>query len=187
MMRTLTPVLSIIIAVLLYLFFTQTQFAEIKALQKETEDYASASEQAGAFRALLQQKLSIKNNQSVYDSERLEKFIPGTLDSARILTDLQKITQNSNLLFGNIKVKGGDTVVSTDTNTNESEVTEELDIMDVSFEVIGTYEQFKNFLRDLERSLTLFEVIDLKYSVTEDSPFQQFAMTVRSYGLPKSQ
>lgn len=187
MMRTLTPVLSIIIAVLLFVFFTQTQFTEIKALQKETEEYASASAQAGAFRALLQQKLSIKNNQSVYDSERLETLIPGTLDSTRILIDLEKITQNNNLLFGNIKVKGGDTVVSADTNTNESEITEELDVVDVSFEVIGTYEQFKNFLRDLERSLTLFEVIDLKYSVIENSPFQQFALTVRSYGLPKSQ
>lgn len=186
-MRTLTPILSIIIAVLLYIFFTQTQFAEIKALQKETEEYASASAQAGAFKALLQQKLSIKNNQSVYDNERLEKFILGTLDSTRILIDLEKITQNNNLLFGNIEVKGGDTVVLDDTNTNESEVIEELDTVDVSFGVIGTYEQFKNFLRDLERSLTLFEVIELKYSVIEDSPFQQFTLSVRSYGLSKSQ
>ena len=187
MMRTLTPVLSIIIAVLLYLFFTQTQFAEISVIQKETEEYTSATEQYNTFNALLQQKLSIKKNQSVYDSERIETIIPVTLDSARLIVDLEKITQNNSLLFGNITVKGDDSVAKRGPSNSEAEISAELDSVDVSFEVIGTYEQFKNFLRDLERSLTLFEVIDLKYSVTEDSPLQQFALTVRSYGLPKSQ
>lgn len=186
-MRTLTPVLSIIIAVLLFVFFTQTQFAEIGAIQKEIEEYASATEQYNTFSALLQQKLSTKTNQSVYDSERLDTLIPATLDSARLIVDLEKITQNNSLLFGNVTVEGDDSVAVRGSSNSESEVTEELDTVDVSFEVIGTYVQFKNFLRDLERSLTLFEVIDLKYSVTEDSPFQQFALTVRSYGLPKSQ
>lgn len=186
MIRTLTPILSVIIAVILFIFFTQTQLDEIKSLQKQTASYVTATEKYNEFRAILQQKLSIKNNRSTYDNERLDILAPVLLDSTLILINLEKIAKTHNLLLGNVTVKGEDVLVSNTDNEVAFE-NSELQTVDISFEIIGSYDQFKSFLRDLEKSLSLFEVTEIKYTVTEDGPFQQFALTVRSFALPALQ
>ena len=187
-MRTLTPILSIIIAVLLFMFFIQPQYAEIQSVKNEIKTYTDATAQYAGFSALLQDKLSVKTQRSAYESERLDTLVPDSVDATRLLVDLEKIATTHGLLFGNITTKGGDVMLARGTDgAVDAPESAELATVDVSFAVIGTYDQFKDFLKDLERSVTLFEVTEIKYSVTEESVLQQFSLTVRSYSLPQSE
>jgi hypothetical protein len=179
MMRTLTPVFSIVIAVLLFFFFVSPEYNEIKGLKEDTEMYKRAVESYNDFYAKVDTKLAVKRNESPVIVERLNQFIPKDLDVAYNIADLENMAQAHKMLFGNVStdVSGTDLV-------SESDKGQELQIADISFDAIGTYEQFQLFLLDLESSLSLFEVTSINFSASE-GPFEQFTIAVRTYALPK--
>jgi hypothetical protein len=188
MMRTLTPVLSLLIAVLLFFFFTQPAFTEVSALQAEIDEYQDAAESYVEFSKILEEKLNVKQNRAAIESERLDRLVPDAIDDTRLLVDLEAMAESHNMLFGNIAVEGGDAELLSSKETEGGEFVEtgsgELSATDISFDVIGTYEQFKDFLRDIEQSLTVLEVVGITFSAT-DGDFQQFSVTVRTYALPE--
>ena len=187
-MRTLTPVFSIIIAVLLYFFFISPEYEEIKKIKEDTANYARAVNSYNDFYAKVDAKLAAKRNQSPAVVERINKFIPPDLDVAQNITDLEQMAKTQGMLFGNIssEVSYGD-LVRGNSNQNSSgngTGSQELQIADITFDVIGTYEQFKAFLLDVESSLSLFEITEIKFSASS-AVFEQFTVSVRTYALPK--
>ncbi len=188
MMRTFTPISSILISILLVIFFVQPEYEKVTMLQQEIDAYNKAAAQYDSFTALLEEKLKMKENRSAYESERLNALVPENVDTTQLLVDLEGMVKNQNMLFGNIAVNEGDTQGATQSRDSEgageveSPSQEELRTVDISFGVIGTYEQFKKFLVDLEQSVTLFEVIEITF-VANDDMFQQYALTVRVHAL----
>lgn len=184
-LRTLTPFLSLVIAIILFIFVIQPQYIEIVSLNSEVNEYVSATEKYQQFTAKLEEKLATKGSRSALENERLDTLVLEEIDATQLLVDLEVLAKQRNLLFGNVEISAGDIDVkkiSNDADASGGELT----TVDLSFEIVGTYEQFKNFLSDVERSLTLFEVVKMELVSTEESLFQQFAITVRVYALPKS-
>jgi hypothetical protein len=184
--RTLTPILSIVIAVMIFMFFTQPTFSEVTAVKTEMSEYTTAIEKYNLFSAKLEEKLSVKTNRSASDNERLDRLVPDEIDDTQILVDIEALAEKNGMLFGNISVKNNNATLARKTE-NVSQglpASQELASVDVTFGVIGSYEQFDTFMLDLESSLTLFEVIGLSYTASPSS-FQQFDLTVRVYALPE--
>ncbi len=184
-LRTLTPFLSLIIAGILFIFVIQPQYIAVVSLRNEVDEYNNATEKYNDFMRKLEEKLAAKGSRSALDNERLDTFVFDQIDTVQLLVDLEAMAKKKNLLFGNIEVNQGDVDMKNVTDDART-VGSELETADLTFEVVGTYEQFKSFLADVEQSLTLFEVIKLELISTEESLFQQFAVTVRVYALPKS-
>lgn len=184
MMRTLTPFLSLVIAVLLYVFFTYPEYTKVSQLQAEINQYEEAHDRYSQFEAELERKLAIKNNRPMADNEKLDTLIPAKVDDAELLVILDALTSKHNLLFGNIKTESGEAVLGDD-EMEEGGQSDELASTDISFEVIGTYEQFKSFLMDMEQSLNLFEVTNIDLTAG-GGQFQQYSVQVRSYALPRN-
>jgi Tfp pilus assembly protein PilO len=187
MLPTLTPFLSLIIAGLLFVFFVQPTYDEISAIKQESKAYDEAIQSYDAFSQKLDDKVLVKNSETALQKERLDRLVPERIEITRILVDLENLAKNNSMLFGNISTEEEEG--ETGNSEEESAASQEsgqgkLVSKDISFEVIGTYEQFKNFLRNLEESLTLFEITGISFDVTEDV-FQQFAVTVRMYAYVK--
>lgn len=185
-LRTLTPVLSVIIALLLFVFFVNPKYKEIVAIQAEIADYKDAILKYNTFVNELDAKITKKLNRPAIENERLDRFVPEKIDDTRLLVDIESLARRHSLLFGNVEVEGGDVKIMRDNASSEEvvEKTDELKTTDINFEVIGTYEQFKMFLFDMEKSMTLFEVVKISLDAN-DLPFQQFEVTVRVYSLPE--
>lgn len=184
--RTLTPVLSLVIAIILFVFFVRPQYAEVMNIQSEIDEYQKTITQYTEFTNKLEAKISAKESRSALQNEQLEKLVPTEINDAQSLVDLEALAKRHSLLFGNTKVTSGDTELKRKTDPTDS-VVEGSDVLltaDVSFAVIGTYDQFKLFLADLEKSLSIYEVTQISFDTAESS-FQQFEVTVRVYALPK--
>ena len=188
MTRTLTPVFSIIIAVLLYFFFISPALDDISATRAETDIYNDAINRYGIFNEKLEHSLSIKRDQNPVTVERLNQLVPLSVESAEILASLESIAVSHNMLFGNITTASEGFSVSNNAKNSSNQagvINAELQTTDISFELVGTYEQLQEFLKDTENSLTLLEVTDISFTAS-DGLFEQFAITVRSYALPKT-
>ncbi|QQR64543.1 hypothetical protein IPH92_03185 [Candidatus Kaiserbacteria bacterium] len=185
-LRTLTPVLTIIIAILLFVFFVNPKYDEIVAVQAEIAEYEDAVLKYNNFTSKLEAKISTKLNRPAIENERLDRFVPEEIDTTQLLVDIESLSRRHSLLFGNIQVESGDTDLVRSNATSENVIvkSDELQTADISFAVIGTYEQFKMFLLDIEKSMTLFEVIKISLDA-DDLPFQQYEVTVRAYSLPE--
>lgn len=188
MMRTLTPVFSIIIAILLFFFFISPGYKEISQIKEDTAQYDRAVKSYNDFYAKVDTKLAVKRNENPVVVERLNQFIPKDLDVAYDLANLEQMALTHNMLFGNIISDVTEIDVrrasGNRNNTSSGSQSQELQIADISFDVIGTYEQFQSFLLDLESSLSLYEVINIDFSASSGL-FEQFAVSVRTYALPK--
>jgi len=185
-LRTLTPVLSVIIAIILFIFFVHPKYNEIIVVQAQIAEYQDAILKYNNFVNKLDAKIATKVTRSAIENERLDRFVPENINDTQILVDLESLAQRNNLLFGNVEVSSGDTELVR-SNASEADVvvkSDELKTSDISFELIGTYEQFKMFFTDMEKSMTLFEVVEMSLEAN-DLPYQQFAVTVRVYSLPE--
>jgi len=185
MIRTITPIFSIIIALVVFFFFVKPMFAEIQQIQGETDQYQQAVGKATELNQLLTALVSKKRSYSAEEIERLEALVPQSVDEVKILADLNELAKSHSMLFGNIKVTSRDEVVSTGEQTAPSQTVSYDDFVtsDITFGLIGTYEQFKAMLSDLEKSLVLMEITNITLSAS-DGPLQQFELTVRAYSLP---
>ncbi len=188
MMRTITPIFSIILAILLYFFFISPIYAEIKEIRMETESFLMAAEDYDNFNKDSNKLLGLKSSQSPLTIERLNQLVPENIDSAHLIADLEAMAKKQNMLFGSISTEttgatlGGSSSDSLDLNT-QTPANEELQTTDISFELIGTYDQFQAFLTELESSLTLMEVTSIEFTAS-NGLFEQFGVTVRAYALP---
>lgn len=183
MFRTLTPIFCIVIAIAIFFFFTQPMFAEIQAVQNETSEYREAVENARLFNQTLQELVNARNSFSASELDRLESLIPASVDDIRLLVDLEALAEEHEMLIGNITVNNSSNSGQSQGGTGQATSLEELAYVDISFGLIGDYEQFRALLADLEKSLYRLEVMSIAFSAG-DEDLQQYDLTVRSYALP---
>lgn len=185
-MRTFTPIISIIIALVAYFFFTSPLLTEIGGVKDQTAQYQEAIKNAKDLNQVLSNLLAKKNAYSTYDQERLSALVPASVDEVKQLVDLKEIARAQNMLIGNILVQKSKTNQggASGTQTAVQQIsTDSFISSDVSFSLIGTYAQFKEVLKDIERSLVLMEIVHLNFSANEGD-LQQFDVTIRMFGLP---
>lgn len=185
-LRSLSPILSVIVAVVLSVFFIKPAYDETLLIKDDVETYKDAKIKYDEFTQDLQQKIDDKKKY-LGDEEKLKALVPENIDETQLLVDLKHIASRRGLLFGNVVVEETDSGTPEILDENGNQIEDDtLIAKDISFEIIGTYQQLKDFLKDLERSQTLFEIILLSFNSSEDSLFLQYSLTVRTYALPKS-
>lgn len=181
-LRTLTPVLSLVVAVVLFVFFVKPTYSETVTIKEDTQMYKDTLDKYNEFSTNLESKMSeVKKYES--ETSRLNTLIASTLDETKALIDLKEIAANNGVLFGNIEVAEiGSEAQQFDENGNPIEG-KKLASQDISFEVLCTYDQLKSFTKDLEDSLNLYEITAMSFDTVEDSVFFQVSFTVRIYAL----
>ncbi len=184
MFRTITPIFSIILAIAIYFLFTSEIFVGIKATQVEAEGLEVAVLEVKKFNDELERLLAIKRSMSS-ERDRIEAFVSTETDEVRMLVDLEAMAKRHNMLLGNISVTKAtaETAAPTDVTAMSSGIgLSDFMSTDISFGLIGTYEDFRAILAELERSLVLMEIIDISHTANEGD-LQQFDLTVRAYAL----
>lgn len=186
MKRTLTPLLSIIVAVLVIVFITKPKYEEVKMVRTETDEYRVATEKYAVYNAKIQELLLIRDSVNLKDKERLETLAPSELDVTHLLVDLENMAIRSNISVENVevldKIHGSSGVRGRQTESVEPS-SEEMQFAEVTLSLSGTYINFKNFLKTVETSLTLMEVTKMTLNQKEGDEYS-FNVTIRTYALP---
>jgi acetolactate synthase small subunit len=157
-------------------------FAEVKLLQNEVDKYVEVIETATERNDELKQKYTEMTDHEKPKVERLNTLVPSSIDEIKILTDLAEMAGRHNMLFGNVSVSNNEIEKKDDTDAF-AVAFKDLESTDLQFSLIGTYEQFKAFLGEVESSLVLLEVNGVAFTSGEGL-FQQYELSVRVYALP---
>jgi Tfp pilus assembly protein PilO len=186
-MNFITPIILIIISFAVFFGYVDPAYRvdkplenkmSIKSLLAEDAEYQSALNNTTEIRkkrdSLVEKRGAINPN----DLTRLEKLLPDNIDNIRLVIDIKQIAENYTLTLKNIKL---DAAVKEDPSRLGQD-NNKYGTVGLTFSVSSSYDNFQNFLADLEKSLRLVDITEL--SVTgNDTGIYDFTVSLKTYWL----
>ena len=170
MMRFITPIILVGIAVTLFFMFTNPIYSDISALKGEITSYNEALDNSKALENE-RDKLTAKfNSISKDDLMRLEKLLPENVDNIRLILEIEQIALPYGMVLKDVKynvidksnINDGGTVVQG--GGINKETPKDYGIFDLEFSTTGTYTNFINFTKDLESNLRIVDISSVSFS-----------------------
>jgi Tfp pilus assembly protein PilO len=187
-MQNIVAVVLIAAAVWIFFGFTDPHYQDAKRIQASIKEYDEAlnlAREAEGLRSNLIAKYSSIKKENL---DKLQKLLPDSVDNVRLIIDLNAIASRYGLSVSNVKVES---TVSDKGNRSSSSFTVKSDYSDESFletvtlqfSLSGSYDNFKKFLFDVERSLRIVEIVTL--GIKPDQPFNTYDLRIKTYWLKK--
>ncbi|MDQ5923876.1 MAG: hypothetical protein QG614_161 [Patescibacteria group bacterium] len=145
----------------------------------KTQELQSYYELAQEFKNQGLQQVSAYQNINPLEKDRINIAIPENLDISRLINDLDKIADNTNIKSSSINFGK---------SNNNSDSNEKLSVYKLSYTVNGSYNDFKNYIRVIENNLQLLNIQKLSFRPDKAEnlkPFEsyQFSLEMEAYGL----
>lgn len=181
------PVLALIIAFgtfFAYVYPTWSgSIAETRAAITSDADTLAAAGEYTANQAAL---ASARNDIDPANLERLEAFLPDSVDNVGLILDLNALATRSGLSLSNIDVKSSAAGAS-GASVNVSgalpvEARGPVGSIDLSLSAVGTYAALQSFLGGIEKSGRLLDVQDILVKGSETGVYT-YQITMRLYWL----
>ena len=165
-MKLFTPLVLIAICIGAYYVYISPSFGEIGKLTEQRNSYndvlAKAKDIVQKRDTILTSYTSIPEE----DKARLNKFLPEKFDNVLMVNHLNSIANKHGMVIQNVLL----------TQDDSGTVVENIGVQSiykthkVSFYVVGSYENFLAFLKDLELNLNLVDIKKLTISPDSKNP-----------------
>ena len=172
MIRFITPLVLIGIAVSSFFLFIDPLYQDISALQDQAASYDEALNNSKALENE-RDKLTAKHNSiDAGNLERIKKLLPDNIDNIRLILEIGEMAAPYGMVLKNVKY---DTVDEESVATSGAGTIQGGGVMpeatnkdygawDLEFSTDGTYNNFNNFLRDLESNLRIVDISSIVFS-----------------------
>jgi len=188
MFRFITPIILIGIAIAGFFMFTNPLYKNISEIRTQIVSYNEALDNSKALEAE-RDKLTQKYNS--IDSEnlaKLSKLLPDNVDNIRLILEIEKIASPYGMVLKDIKY---DTITKKDNTTGEviqggatvQSSRKDYGIWDLEFSTQGTYNNFVNFIKDLESNLRIIDISSIQFSSNTGAGLDSSLSEVYKYGF----
>src|SRR3989338_1325194 len=176
MFRLIISIILISIAVTGFFAFTKPLFNDISALREQMASYDDAlnnSKMLENERDLLTKKYNSFDPENI---AKLSKLLPDNVDNIRLILEIEKIATPYGMVLKDIKydATNKDNVISQTTGAGagaggaikvgEDFSHKDFGIWDLEFSTQGTYNNFINFVKDLENNLRVVDMSSIQFS-----------------------
>ena len=155
------------VAIAGFFFFTSPIYKEISSSREQIASYSEALDNSKALEAE-RDKLTQKYNS--FDTEnlsRLEKLLPDNVNNIRLILEIEKIALPYGMVLKNVKydsVSDDNTMQATTNTQTLTGSNKNYGAWDLEFSTQGTYNNFLNFLKDLENNLRIIDISSIQFS-----------------------
>ena len=152
----------------------------IKELVEEQERYADALNKTKEIERERTGLLEKYNAIPLEDRERIEKLLPDHIDSVRLIIDVNNIASKYGMTLRNISLTDSATEQAGSSRAIGPQAARAKEV-GLKFNVTGSYDDFRSFLRDLEQSLRLVDVQSVLFTTNEED--FDYSITISTYKL----
>lgn len=177
MMRFITPIILIAISVTLFFVFTNPLYDStdplspgIVQLRAQVASYNTALDNSKALENE-RDKLAAKFNAiNPDDLTNLQKLLPNNVDNIRLILEIGQIAAPYGMVLKNVKYNATETDPALANGTVvqgggvANSAPKNYGIFDLEFSTSGTYDNFINFTKDLERNLRIVDISSIAFS-----------------------
>jgi Tfp pilus assembly protein PilO len=193
MFKTIISIVCFVAAGAIFFLYTQPTYDKVKASSTQIAQYDEALNKAAELQQLKQTLLSKYNTFNPADVERLQKLLPDHVDNVRLILDIDSIAGKHGMAIQNVVVSSSQSVSTSQTAIGTvSSSKQKFDSLTIKFTSQGTYENFRAFLGDMQKSLRIVDLTSLTITRTADSvvvpgsgatPLYNFEVIMRTYWL----
>lgn len=168
------PIILIGISVAVFFMFSNPFYKDIGQLRAKADSYNEALDNSKALENE-RDKLTAKDNSINPDDKiRLQKLLPENIDNIRLILEIEQIALPYGMVLKDIKYSGNETKKdASNTGTTPAVVqggaaasasSKDYGVWDLEFSTVGSYDNFLNFTRDLEKNLRIVDVSSIQFS-----------------------
>ena len=198
-MKFISSTSFLIIAIVLSFVFIKPFYGEVKQSRNDVSSYNKALNNSTELQktrdSLVEKYKSIKQE----DKDRLNRFLPSAVNNIELILEIEKIANLHGMPIGNIRFESKVLEGTNDSSTNSGKtaVTQKKSadslpygIFPVEFVVVGDYDTFISFLKDLEHNLRLVDARSITFTTTpvlakdnSNANLYNFTLKVQTYWL----
>ncbi|OGI73633.1 hypothetical protein A3D42_01470 [Candidatus Nomurabacteria bacterium RIFCSPHIGHO2_02_FULL_41_18] len=193
MFKFITPVILITISIAVFFTFTGPLYQDVSSIRRESESYNEAlgnSKTLENERDKLTQKYNSLGGENL---DRLKKMVPSTVDNIRLVLEIEKLAMAYGMGLKDVrydtveKSPAEDGIVVEDMALFEESL-KDYGVWNLEFSIEGTYDNFMNFLKDLENNLRLVDVVSIDFSSGSSvggasSNLYKYSFNIKTYWL----
>ncbi len=107
-------------------------------------------------------KLTAKDNSiSRENKEKIEKLLPDNVDNIRLILEVEKIATPYGMALRDVKYDSASKDTTAETSSTPRK---DYGIWELEFSTSGTYNNFINFIKDLEKNLRIVDISSVAFS-----------------------
>lgn len=183
-MKILTPILLIVLALSLFFWFVVPTYQSLGSLRVERSQYEDALVAAKEASVKRDELVNKYNSMSSADLDKLEKLLPDSIDTVRLVVDLNTIAAK----YGPIGSAGIRDIKMSTVGDPQSNVVVAQDqspygTLVVTFTTSMAYDKFLNFVRDLERSLKILDISSILFRPVDTGNVYEYTISLKTYWL----
>ncbi|MFA5876935.1 MAG: hypothetical protein WC880_01075 [Candidatus Paceibacterota bacterium] len=178
-MKLFTPILFLGLAGAIFFWYINPTYLGLQGSLAEQAQFDAALSRSRELQDVRDQLLSRYNTFPQPDLARLQKLVPDHVDNVRLILDFDSMATKYGMRVRNVVIETPKERVSRgqigpDEKTYESVI--------LSFNVSGSYDTFRQYLADLEKSLRLVDVVGLSFTANETGIYE-FTFHIKTYWL----
>lgn len=165
-MRLIIAIVGVILSGVIFFWYTKPTYDSSLALRAGIAQNNAALDKAAELQKLRQTLLSRFNTFDPTDLDRLQKLLPDHVDNVRLILDLDNLAERGGLALQNVDVS----TAQKQTAKNQTALgaigasNQKYDSLTLTFSTIATYPDFIEFLKNLEASLRIVDLVSLSIS-----------------------
>lgn len=179
-MKNTTAFILLLVSVGLFYAVISPRYEKVQALQGQAGQYRDILANAEALGERRDDLLSQYNNVSPAEVARLEKILPANVDTVNLAMNFDSIAARYGISINSVRTV--DSKTDTGAGVVQSAGKKLYEKVTISFSFIATYENFRRFMADIEKSLRIIDVKSVSFSTT-DSGIYEFNVSVDTYWL----
>ena len=201
MNKLILSIILVLVAVGITVSFTRAEYSEYQAIKAEAKSYEDALSQADELAKLRQNLLVELNDIDITERNRLEKFLPRSIDTVRLTIEVTSIARNAGMEVEQFSFTESQVEQSPETPLEvaaepsvanaenpgislDSQIQSQANYsqVDMNLSTSGTYEDFKNFLEEVQDNLRLTDIRSLSVTQGEEGT-NSYQLVLRTYWL----
>ena len=184
-MKLFLPVSFLIIAGVIFFWYINPTYAEVQTLLTKESQYDEALSKARELQDIRDQLLARYNTFSKEELDRLQKLLPDHVDNVRLILDLDSMASRYGMRVRNVIIDTAGTTPAGAGIANTQAIgpsNQNYESVVITFSVSGSYDTFRQYLADLEKSLRLGDVIGVTFT-PNDTGIYDFSVNLKTYWL----
>jgi len=192
------PFILIGISISIFFVLSNPLYNDIQELRTQVVSYDKALSNSKALENERDILTAKDNSINPDDKIKLQKLLPNNVDNIRLILEIEQIALPYGMSLKDIKysatkdttksAKSGEATVVQGGGEVATSYLKDYGVWDLEFSTTGTYNNFLNFTRDLERNLRIVDVSSIQFSseVASNSTLPEsysYSFKIKTYWL----
>jgi len=166
-MRNIIPIMLIIASLGAFLGYVRPRYEVIKELESQKASRDETLTKSRQLQTLRDDLLKRLNTFPTSNLTRLEKMLPDNIDNVRLIIDISAMAAQRGVVVKNVKNLSAESIAENAKKETVSDKNSKYGSVVLDMTVTASYDNFIAFLRDLEKSLRLVDIVSLSFSAPD--------------------